>query len=43
MSFLKQIHYFFEILIFSGVSMEDLFSAYMKKGEINFKRIEQGY
>ena len=37
------LHYFFEILIFSGVSMEDLFSAYMKKGEINFKRIEQGY
>jgi len=37
------LHYFFEIAITSGVSMEELYQAYMKKGEVNFSRIENGY
>ncbi len=37
------LHYFFEIAILSGVSMEELYQAYMKKGEINNQRIENGY
>lgn len=37
------LHFFFEIAIASGVTLEELHSAYMKKGEINFSRIENGY
>ena len=37
------LHYFFEIAILSGVSIEELYSAYIKKGEINFDRVEKGY
>jgi len=37
------LHYFFEIAITSGVSMEELHEAYMKKGKINIERIENGY
>lgn len=37
------LHFFFEIVIASGVSLDELYDAYMKKGEINFQRIENGY
>jgi len=37
------LHYFFEIAILSGVSMDELFDSYMKKGRVNFERIERGY
>ena len=37
------LHYFYEICILSGVSMEELFEMYMKKGEKNFNRICTGY
>jgi len=37
------LHYFFEIVIASGVSVDELFAAYMKKGDVNFERIEKGY
>lgn len=40
---IDSLHYFFEIAILSGVSMDELFAAYMKKGEINRKRIASGY
>lgn len=40
---IDSLHYFFEIAILSGVSMDELFAAYMKKGEINRKRIATGY
>ena len=36
-------HYFFEIVIASGVTLDELFAVYMKKGEENVKRIESGY
>jgi predicted house-cleaning noncanonical NTP pyrophosphatase (MazG superfamily) len=37
------LHYFFEIAICSGVTMDELHEAYMKKGRININRIENGY
>lgn len=37
------LHYFFEIAILSGISLEELYSAYIKKGETNINRIESGY
>lgn len=37
------LHYFFEIAILSGVSIDELYSMYMKKGRINVERIEKGY
>jgi len=37
------LHYFFEIAICSGVSIQELYEAYMKKGQINISRIENGY
>lgn len=37
------LHYFFEIAILSGVSIDELHSMYMKKGRINVERIEKGY
>lgn len=37
------LHYFFEIVIASGISMDELFEAYMKKGAVNEDRINNGY
>jgi hypothetical protein len=37
------LHFFFEIVIASGIPLEDLVSAYLKKGEKNVERIENGY
>lgn len=37
------LHYFFEIAILSGVSLDELHRAYMKKGQVNIERIEGGY
>jgi dimeric dUTPase (all-alpha-NTP-PPase superfamily) len=37
------LHYFFEIAILSGVSLEELHASYMKKGNVNIQRIENGY
>jgi|LauGreDrversion4_2_1035121.scaffolds.fasta_scaffold22795_8 hypothetical protein len=37
------LHYFFEIAILSGVSIDELYSMYIKKGKINVERIEKGY
>jgi len=37
------LHYFFEIVIASGVSLDEIYDLYMKKGEVNVKRIEGGY
>jgi hypothetical protein len=36
-------HFLFEILLLSGVSLEEFFAAYMKKGDINEERIRNGY
>lgn len=37
------LHYFFEIAILSGVSLDELYDAYIKKGQVNVDRIESGY
>lgn len=37
------LHYFIEVVIASGVSVEELFKAYVAKGEINRERILRGY
>lgn len=37
------LHYFIEIAIASGVEIEELFDAYIKKGKINEERIIKGY
>jgi dimeric dUTPase (all-alpha-NTP-PPase superfamily) len=37
------LHYYIEIAIASGVTPDELFNAYMKKGYINVNRIENGY
>lgn len=37
------LHYFFEIAILSGISLEELHEVYVKKGNVNIKRIESGY
>lgn len=37
------LHYFFGILNYSGISCEEIFDAYMKKGVINVSRIKSGY
>jgi dimeric dUTPase (all-alpha-NTP-PPase superfamily) len=37
------LHYFFEVVIASGISKKELFFAYMEKGEVNVKRILGGY
>lgn len=37
------LHFFFEIAIASGISVAELYEAYMKKGHINTKRIQNGY
>jgi|ETNvirenome_6_85_1030632.scaffolds.fasta_scaffold53614_2 hypothetical protein len=37
------LHYFFGIAICSGVTSDELYEAYMTKGETNVKRILDGY
>jgi hypothetical protein len=37
------LHYFFEIAILSGISPDEFFDAYIKKGKINVERVEKGY
>lgn len=37
------LHYFFEIVICSGITLEELHSSYLKKGEVNINRIENDY
>lgn len=37
------LHFFFEIIILSGISCDDLYESYMKKGKINIERIKSGY
>ena len=37
------LHLFFEICIAAGISREELFAAYIQKGEVNFDRIRNGY
>jgi hypothetical protein len=37
------LHYFFEIVIASGISTVELYESYMKKGNVNFDRINFGY
>jgi predicted house-cleaning noncanonical NTP pyrophosphatase (MazG superfamily) len=37
------LHFYFEIVHLSGVSMDELYEAYMKKGEVNTQRILGGY
>ena len=37
------LHYFFEVVIASGVTQRELFHSYMDKGEVNKKRILSGY
>lgn len=37
------LHLFFEVCIASGISVDELYDAYMKKGQTNFSRIENGY
>lgn len=37
------LHLFFELCIAAGVSVDELKEAYLKKGEVNFNRIRNGY
>jgi len=37
------LHYLIGILIYSGISKEEMFEMYMKKGQINIERINGGY
>jgi predicted house-cleaning noncanonical NTP pyrophosphatase (MazG superfamily) len=37
------LHYFFEVVILSGVTQQELFESFMKKGEKNVNRIKNGY
>ena len=37
------LHYFIEVCILAGISADDLFNAYMNKGQINIERINSGY
>lgn len=36
-------HYLFGILICSGITKDEIYNAYMKKGNINIDRINGGY
>jgi hypothetical protein len=36
-------HLYFELLIMSGISINEFYDAYMKKGDINVNRIKNGY
>ena len=37
------IHYLLEIVIASGISLEEIYEKYMQKGYVNTARIEGGY
>lgn len=37
------LHFFFEVCIFAGISQDELFKAYIDKGERNVTRIMEGY
>ncbi len=37
------LHLYFELVIASGVTLEELHDAYMAKGDVNFNRIRDGY
>ena len=37
------LHYFVEICVLSGITLEELFESYMKKGQVNEQRILSGY
>tara|TARA_Y100001968_G_scaffold245481_1_gene229593 strand:+ start:184 stop:555 length:372 start_codon:yes stop_codon:yes gene_type:complete len=37
------LHYLVGILIYSGISFEEMYDMYMKKGQINLDRINGGY
>jgi dimeric dUTPase (all-alpha-NTP-PPase superfamily) len=37
------LHFFFEIVILSGVSLDEIYEAYLNKGNINVSRINGGY
>ena len=36
-------HYMLEIVIASGISIDEFYEAYMSKGAVNVKRINEGY
>lgn len=36
-------HYFLEVLILAGVTPEEFYEIYMRKGDTNFQRIKDGY
>jgi hypothetical protein len=40
---IDSLHFFFEIVIASGIKLDEMYDAYMKKGLKNFERIENGY
>jgi len=37
------LHLYFELVIASGVTLEELYDAYIAKGDVNFERIKSGY
>jgi NTP pyrophosphatase (non-canonical NTP hydrolase) len=37
------LHYFVEVAILAGISSNELFESYMKKGKLNEERINSGY
>ncbi len=37
------LHYLIGILLYSGISYEEMYKMYMKKGQINLDRINGGY
>lgn len=37
------LHYFFGIVVYSGITVDELYDAFMKKGEVNVKRVKTGY
>jgi len=37
------LHLYFELVIASGISLDELVEAYLQKGIVNFKRIDEGY
>lgn len=37
------LHLFIELAVAAGIEREELVTAYLEKGEINFARIKQGY
>lgn len=40
---IDSLHFFFEIVIASGITLDEMYDAYMRKGVKNFDRIENGY